>query len=71
MKTAIEELKGNWVLIAFVGAMIIWYANVSLRLNNVEAQAEENKTTLGVVLEMRTDLAVMKNDIGYIKDRIK
>lgn len=69
--TILEELKSNWVFITFAVFVIIWYADTNSRLNNVEALSQENKTTLEQVIELKTDIAVIKTDISYIKEKIR
>lgn len=75
MKTVIEEVKSNWTLIAFMCAMVIWYANTNSRLNNVEAEQIEQKTAIEQITDsynsIKTDLSSIKTDIGWIKNNIK
>jgi hypothetical protein len=71
MKRMVEDIKNNWVLLAFVCAIIIWYANTNSRLSTVEAEVSEVESTLQTINDIKTDIAVMKTDIGYIKGRVK
>lgn len=67
----IEDIKNNWVLIAFIGAIIIWYADTNNRLTTVEADVNEVQSILEVINDIKTDIAVMKTDIVYIKDKVR
>jgi len=67
----LKDIKNNWLILAFVFASIVWYANTNNRIKNVEAQVQENKTVLQVVYKIQIDLATMKADISYIKANMK
>lgn len=69
-----EQIKNNWIIIAFIASMIIWYADTNNRITTLEAQAEEDKTTLETITDsytnIKTDLSSIKTDIGWIKNRL-
>lgn len=69
------SLKGlareGWVILAFLSGLIIWYANVNSRLTTVEARVEEQKLQIVQLSELRTDIAVIKTDVAYIKQQLK
>jgi len=71
MKTVIEDIKNNWTLIAFMCAMVIWYANTNSRLKAIEEVNAEQESTLEIISNMKTDIAVMKTDISYIKEKVE
>ena len=74
MKTVIEEVKNNWTLIAFMCAMVIWYANTNSRLQTVEIAQAENKSVIDTITDSYTDiqkdLSSIKTDINWIKTKL-
>lgn len=67
----IENIKSYWVLIAFITSLVLWYGSVNYRLNQVEAKYDELKVVIQSVNKLTTDIAVIKNDVSYIKERVK
>ena len=63
-----EEIRKNWMLIIFIGSLITSWTMFNARLTVVEVKAQETETALTKIIEMREDIAVMKNDIKYIKE---
>lgn len=67
----LENIKSYWVLIAFITSLVLWYGSVNHRLNQVEAKYDELKVVIQSVNKLTTDIAVIKNDVSYIKERVK
>lgn len=67
----IKQLKDNWFIYAFFAGLILWYGNINSRMSAVEAAQNEQKVTLSKLDQLSIDIAVVKNDVGYIKERLK
>lgn len=66
-----EKIKDNWFFIVFIFSVIVWYANTTSRLGVVEAKITEQQTYLSKLEQITTDVAVMKANVEFIKERIK
>lgn len=62
MKIFMENIRQNWMLIAFMTTMVLWYGSVNSRLNSVEAQQLEQATIQEKVDVLVTDVAVIKSE---------
>jgi len=71
MKIFMENIRQNWMLIAFMTTMVLWYGSVNSRLNSVEAKQQEQATLSEKINQLVTDVAVIKNDVSTIKSRLK
>jgi len=67
----LKSLKENWMIIGLIATMIIWYANTNSRLTAVEQKQVAQQATLDKVDTLITDLAVIKANVEFIKERIK
>lgn len=50
--------------------LVVWYANVNTRLDTVEAKQKDQQVTLDKIDQLSIDMAVVKNDVSYIKQTI-
>lgn len=61
------------IIIAIIGAIVSVWGSASLinwRLKNLEAKVSEHNGYSSTIASMQTDIAVMKNDLNYIKTAI-
>lgn len=71
MESILKQLKNNWFIYAFFAGLILWYGNMNSRMTAVEAVQQEQKAALSKIDQMAIDMAVVKTDVGYIKEKIK
>lgn len=71
MEHFLKQLKDNWIVYGFLIAMILWYGSTNTRLDSVEAEQKTQKTTFEKLDQLVIDVAVVKNDVGYIKAKLK
>ena len=61
----LEKLKSNWIILAFVVGVILWYGNTNSRLTAVEAQVQETitsgQTDSEKISQLVIDVAVIKS----------
>ena len=67
----IKEIRNNWVLIIFIGSLIVGWTNLSNRIAANETMAQENKTSLEAIIQIQIDLATIKKDVEFIKLQVK
>ena len=67
----LNNIKENWVVLVFMGSLIIGWTSNSLQLQQVKAQSLENKTSLEAVKNIEIDIAVIKQQITNINDKLK
>ena len=65
--TLLQDIKDNWMLVLFVGSLIVGWTTLSNRLTHVEAQEQETKTALQSIQQIEIDIATIKKDVEYIK----
>ena len=66
-----KKIRENFVLILFIGSFVVGWTWVQARLSAVEVLAEENKTVLECIHEINISVALIQQDIEYIKAQIK
>ena len=71
MINKLKQLKDIWFVLVFLFAVVIWYANTNNRLKAIEEVNAEQESTLEIISNMKTDIAVMKTDISYIKEKVE
>ena len=71
METFFSSLKSNWFLVIFIGSLIIGWTTFSVRLGAVEALAQDNKTTLDIVQDIKLDIARIQKDVEFIKEQVQ
>ena len=71
MNKFLEQLKSGWFIILAIVGLIIWYANVSMRLTSLEAKAQEQETALVQLMQIKTDVAVIKAQVDYLYKNLR
>lgn len=71
MKNFANQLKDNWLFLALFTGMVIWYANINTRISQAEADIKDLKTVSNEIFELKTDVAVIRTSVEFIKDRVK
>ena len=64
---AFNKLKEWWVIILFIGGLIIGWTNFDNRLNNLERTQNEQNPTF---LQLQKDIVEIKTTIEYIKFQV-
>jgi len=67
----LTDIKQNWMLVLFVGSLIVGWTTFGGRLSNVEAQAQENKEAIEILANIQLDIALIKQDLEYIKRKVQ
>lgn len=65
------KLKDNWFIIVFSASMIVWYANTTTRLEALETKVEDQRTINDKINQINIDVAVIKANVEFIKNRLK
>ena len=67
----LKEIKTNWLIIGFFITIVLWYGDV----NATKAMARENRAIIEVMQEslsqIKTDTAVIKSEVSFIKQRVR
>lgn len=71
MKKFIETIQEVWFIIIFIGGLILWYGSVTNQLKQIEAKDNEQDLILQQLMSMKTDVAVIKTNVEFLKERIK
>ena len=64
---AFNKLKEWWVIILFIGGLIIGWTNFDNRLNNLERTQNEQNPTF---LQLQKDIVEIKTTLEYIKFQV-
>ncbi len=70
MADIVTQLRDKWFILAFLAGVIMWYSNVNSRLNTVEANQATQSDAISQIGDMKTDIAVIKSNVQFIKDQI-
>ena len=70
-ETPLDEIRKNWVLIMCIVSIIASWTMQSSRLAQAEKDIEDLQALSAEIRQQGLDIAVIKNDVGYIKERIK
>ena len=78
-ETLLDGLRKNWMLILFVGSLIIQWSNTSNRLNSLETNQLEVKTVLTkntediakVTNDFNVDIVEIKANYLFIKEKLE
>jgi hypothetical protein len=71
MEKFLDQLRNNWVIILFLGTVVMSWTMFSSRLTQAEEDIKDLKTLAQQLNQQATDIAVIKTDVGYIKTRLK
>lgn len=71
MDKFIDKVQKDWVLIAFAVSMVMWFANTNSRLATVEKAQADQVTVNDKIDQLVLDTALIRQDVGYIKEKIK
>ena len=71
MEKIIKQLNTVWFILGFIVVVTIWYANVNSRLNAIETKQQEDESALVQLMTLKTDVAVIKADVSWIKERLR
>ena len=71
MKNFIHTIKDSWVIIAFLCAMVLWYGTVNSRISALEAKAQEQNDALVQLMQIKTDIEVVKAKVDFIYNKVK
>jgi len=71
MNDIITQIKNQWFLLAFLVGMIIWYANTNSRITAVEAKVIEQSSLVEQIATLKTDVAVIKANVEFIKQQVR
>jgi len=78
MEKFLNILSKSWFLIVFIISMVLWYSDTNNKIKIVFAQQAEQQEQIDKIIEIleifddvKTDIAVMKKDIEYIKVNVK
>ena len=65
-----NKVTSVWPILVFITTLVIWYADVNSRLSTVEAKQEDQNIVIEQVSDIKTDVAVIKANVEFIKQRI-
>lgn len=68
MENFLKQIRDNWILLAFLVAMILWYGRVDSRLTILEAAGKDQADLLTKISQIQVDVAFIK---GQIKNKLK
>ena len=66
-----EQLKSNWMIIIFIGSLIVGWTTFNARLTQAENEIDQLSQVVTQINQINISLAEMRRDISYIKSNIK
>lgn len=71
MDGVFKQLRDNWMIIIFIGSLIVTWTTFNSRLARAEEKITVLEETIDTIQDLRTDIAVIKRDIEYIKVKVQ
>jgi len=71
MEHTLKQIKDNWIILLFIVSLITTWTTFNSRLIEAEGDINKLQTIVESINEIKTNIAVMQNDISYIKAKIK
>lgn len=71
MEKITNQIQDYWIILAFIASMIIWWANVNNRITSVEGKVVEQVSVNEQIAELKTDVAVIKANVEFIKQQVR
>lgn len=71
MEHFFNQLQKNWVLILFLGSVVMSWAVFSSRLAQAEKDIANLQSQQQAIVVMQVDIAVIKNQLININDKIQ
>lgn len=65
-----EQIKNNWMIILFIGSLIVGWTTFNARLTSAENEVEKLSQVVSEINEINLSLAKLSKDVEYIKIRI-
>lgn len=67
----IKELRNNWMLIIFIGGLIVDWTTFNARLTQAESEIDQLSQVVAQINQINIDLAIIKTDVSYIKSKVQ
>lgn len=67
----IEELRTNWMLILFIGSLIVGWTTINARLTQAENEVDQLSQVVSEINNINISLAKISVDVEYIKLRLE
>lgn len=75
MDKTLKQIRDNWIILAFLVGVVLWYGNINNRISKVEADSLSQQTTIEKVdtktTQIQIDVASIKATVKSINDRLK
>ena len=70
MNNFMTQLRDNWMIILFIGALITSWTMFSSRLSNAEEKIQELEEVYNQIEQMKIDIAVIRERVTNIDKKI-
>lgn len=70
MENTLATIRKNWILIITLVSVIVTWTTFGLRLTALEIEARETKSKLEQIHEIKQDVAIIKVNVEFIKDKL-
>ena len=71
METFLKHLKENWVILLFLGSVIVSWTMFSARLTQAEQDIVDLRIVVNQINEINLKLAVIQEHINNIDNKLK
>lgn len=70
-----EQIRKNWFLFVFLASVVMGYAQIQNRLDNLEGRTTKIELRADTyeksVNDLRSDIASIKTSLDFIKDKLR
>lgn len=63
----IKDIRENWMLVVFIGGLIVGWTTINARLTQAENDVEQLSEVVSEINQININLAKVSKDVEYIK----
>lgn len=71
MENLLEQIRKNWIIFTFVVGLIMWFANVNAKVDELDKrvylQENMNKEYLTTLQQIQLDLAIVRTKLEKLE----
>lgn len=71
MEQFMKQLRDNWIILIFIGSLIMSWTTISSRLTEAESDIKDLKVLANDVSSMKIELGKISTSVEFIKQQVK
>ncbi len=71
MEHLLKQLRENWLILIFLGSMIVSWTTFNTRLAQAESDIKELRSAIISIQDIKVDMAVVKEKVTSIEKQLR